>query len=65
VEAAQQLHPHPCRPTLDDPRQELVLLGHRQAGHPSGKRVRIVGDLVERRGCLGRDGEQVVVEATA
>jgi len=40
---------------------ELVLLGRRQAGHPGGNRVGIVGDLFERRTGVGHDREQVVV----
>ncbi|MEV0291450.1 hypothetical protein AB0H36_45615 [Kribbella sp. NPDC050820] len=63
LEAAQHLHPYPRGLTLDDPSQQPVLLGDRQAGHPVGDISRIVGDLLDWRGGLGCDREQVFIEA--
>jgi hypothetical protein len=47
TEAAQQLHPHLRGLTLEHPSQEPVLLCNRQAIHPGGKAVGIIGDLLE------------------
>jgi hypothetical protein len=63
LEAAQQFHPHPRALTLHDPREEPVLLGTRQASHPRSQFAGIVGDLRQWWRGLGRDREQVIVEA--
>ena len=53
AEAAQHLHPHPRGLTLDDPSQEPVLLGNRQACHPGGEFAGIVGDRPRAVGLSG------------
>jgi hypothetical protein len=63
AEPTQQLHSHPRRLTPRHPGQEPVLLGDRQAGHPCGQVIRIVGGLLQRWRSVRRDREQVVVEA--